>query len=299
MNSNMKEKKFRDLMNTKFGESITNSMLESSKLKLIKGHSDEVYKNDYSKENIAKVIALIPEVYELKELIRKKNWAFDFPGWIGELNFEKSSVKEILIIGMEPHIGGRYYQATYGLRETSENAFGELDEFKPNSMLWKNISELFNQKNGYHNPKFLEKIYITDMAHFAIKGKADEMKSFPKWNKVRADIAEKYLVDEIELINPKYIISQGNDVAKFIEKKILSKIGKETKRKTTKDFRTELPSKCKTSPEFIKYEVNNCELIHLKLPHVGSPNSNYFWTPAQIENRKKRLSGIAEELKEF
>jgi hypothetical protein len=295
----MKEVEFRDLMNVKFGKLITNSMLEPNKLELTKGHSSKVYKNDYSVENTEKVIGLIPESYELKELIKKKNWAFDFPGWIGKLDFEQNSAKEIMIIGMEPHVGGRYYQATYGLRETSENEFGELDEFKPNSMLWKNISELFNQKGHYQDREFLERVYITDMAHFAIKGNADEMKKFSKWNKVRSHIAKEYLRKEVELINPKYIVSQGNDVAKFVEKIILSKIGKEIQRKKTLDFKTELPTKCKTSPEFTKYKINDSELIHLKLPHVGSPNSNYFWTPAQTENRKKRLSGIAEELKEF
>ena len=137
------------------------------------------------------------------------------------------------------------------------------------------------------------------MSHFAVQGKANEMLSFKKWKKIRSEVAEIFLPKEIELIRPRFIVSQGNDVADFIEYKFLDKFGKRIAKKSTQDFTTALPKQCKNSPTFKKYEIFNTELIHLRLPHVGSPNGNYFWTPAQLENRAVRLSGIAKELTEF
>ena len=270
--------------------------MNPNKLQLVNGNANQLYTKGLLQKNKEKVKKLIPK-YE--EQLEENNWAFDFPGWIGELDFSGTHTKEIMVLGMEPHIGKRDFQVTYGLRETGKDIFGELDEYLSNTRLWKNLYGLFGNESGYQSKEFLKKFYITDMSHFAVQGKASEMLSFKKWRKIRAEVANIFLPREIELIRPKYIVSQGNDVADFIEYKVLDKLGKRIAKKATQDFTTLLPKQCKNSPTFKKYEIFNTEIIHLRLPHVGSPNGNYFWTPAQFENRTKRLSGIAQELIEF
>lgn len=292
----MRQNIFRAHIENKFGKHITDSILDSVKLKLLTGKKEELYKSGFLKLNNEKIRNLLPEWYND---IEKKEWAFDFPGWIGELDFTKNNAKEIMIIGMEPHIGYRDFQVTYGLRETSENEFDEIDEFKPNEMLWRNLFGIFGKGSNYKSKEFLNRFYITDMSHFAVQGQANEMLIFKNWAKIREEVAQSYLVNEIELILPNYIVSQSNVVADFIEYKFLDKKGEIIATKETGDFKTELPMKCKTSPVFKKYRIFNQEIIHLRLPHLGSPNANYFWTPAQKENRERRLNGIATELKEF
>jgi len=290
------QEKFRNHIELKYGKHITNVILDSNKLELVKGHANQLYNRGLLLKNKEKVKELIPKY---SEQLEENEWAFDFPGWVGELDFKGSHTKEIMVLGMEPHIGKRDFQVTYGLRETQSGMFCELDEYLPNTMLWKNLYGLFGTKSGYRSKEFLNKFYITDMSHFAVQGKASEMLTFKKWKKIRAEVARTFLPQEIELIRPKYIVSQGNDVADFIEYKFLDKLGKRVAKKTAQEFTTLLPKQCKNSPTFKKYEIFKTELIHLRLPHVGSPNSNYFWTPAQPENRVKRLSGIANELIEF
>jgi len=291
----MRQDNFRRHIENKFGRHITDSILDSKKLQLLTGKADNIYKTGVLKLNSEKIKSLFPE---WSTDIEKKNWAFDFPGWIGELEFTKINAKEIMIIGMEPHIGDRDFQVTYGLRETSDNQFDEIDEFKPNEMLWRNLFGLFGNGTNYKSKEFLDRFYITDMSHFAVQGQANEMLNFINWANIREKVADSFLLKEIELILPKYIVSQSNVVADFVEYN-LELTGEIIATKNTSDFKTQLPIKCKNSPVFKKYKIFGQVIIHLRLPHLGSPNANYFWTPAQKENREKRLLGIANELKEF
>ena len=202
---------------------------------------------------------------------------------------------------MEPHIRDRYYQATYGLRETDDGIYGEIDE-GGNKKLWNNLNALFGVTDDYKNYEFLSRFYVTDMSHFAVKGFAKLMRDVKEWQKIRSDVAEKFLTREIKLIKPKYIISQGNDVADFIDNRILEKNGKLVKIKTPRDFEQGLlPKRCTGSPMFKKFDIENRSLIHIRLPHLASGNGNYFWIPAShnAELRKKRLEGVRSELLKF
>jgi len=51
-------------------------------------------------------------------------------------------------------LGKRDFQVTYGLRETDNGTFGELDEYQPNTMLWNNLYGLFGKKSGYQSKEF-------------------------------------------------------------------------------------------------------------------------------------------------
>lgn len=294
------EKEYLQLLEEMYGKHITETLLKPDKLELQKGSANTLYTQGYLGLNVEKVRDLI-EKYTPKNshIVSGREWAFDFSGWIGELDFSNDSVKEIMVVGMEPHIGKRDFQAAYGLRETGNNEFGELDEYSPNTFLWKNLNGFFGQSEDYKSKEFLNRFYITDMCHFAEQGKANLVQKIKGWSKVREAIAAIFLKREIELIKPKYIISQGNDVANFIEYKFLNKVGQIIAKKSTSDFRTELPPQCANSPKFKKYEVNGRTIVHLRLPHLASGNGNYFWIPAQKEKRKIRIAGLKKELLEF
>ena len=292
----MSKEKYVDFLKSKFGYEIVNEMINStSKIELKMGRRDDIYFKDMSYSNKEIVKELVPEY---KDIIEKEDWAFDFPGWIGDLDFSEENVKEIMVVGMEPHIRETYYQTTYGLRETKPNSFEEINDGN-NKKLWSNLNDLFGYSKNHENKEFLSRLYVTDMSHFAVKGKAKEIHKINNWNIIRNNIARKYLLDEIKLIKPKYIISQGNIVADFIDEILHQEIGEAIATKHTSEFKTELPKQCVNSPMIKKYKFNNNQLIHVKLPHIASGNSNYFWTPAQKENRHKRLTGIRNELFEF
>jgi len=308
----MANKEYIQLLENKFGSAIVESIIENSDLlQLKKGHANDLYVKNLSEHNKDKVKELVSEYPNVvaPEAIEGKEWAFDFPGWIGELNFSSDTIKEIMVIGIEPHIGesrkaeigNRNFQATYGLRETGKNEFGEIDEYKPNIKLWKNLYAIFEySKENYRSREFLNRFYITDMAHFAVQGKANEVINIKDWGKIRNEIANRFLQREIELIRPKYIVSQSTDVAKFVEG-MLERTGKRISKKATSEFKTDFPRKYVTTPTFKKFELNGKIITHLRLPHLASGMTNDFWIPSekQQHKREERLSGLRKELLEF
>lgn len=303
----MSHLKYLALLENKFGKEIIAAMTEGSQtIRLRKGPADSLYVKGFEDNNKQKVAQLIPP---FADIIEKEMWAFDFPGWIGALDFTAESVKEIMVIGMEPHIGlakdkdtgNRNFQATYGLRETSDNVFGELEEYKPNIKLWKNLHGIFGDADqAYRSREFLDRFYITDMAHFAVQGKAKALTRVKQWKSIRQEIAEAFLLEEINLIRPRYIVSQSSPVASFVEG-LLDRAGKRIAKKATADFRTAFPAKYTHSPTFKKYIYQGKVLVHLRLPHLASGMTNDFWIPAlkHQEKRATRLEGLRKELLEF
>ncbi len=279
------EKEFRDFLNEKFGEHITNKLLDKNQLSLNKGATNNIY-NGALEENKKKVIELVGSKYH--EKIYENDWAFDFPGWIGELDFSKVNVKEILVIGMEPHIGAgnRTAQVTYGLRETADNEFCELGEHLGNRRLWNNLNAVFNKddrkyysEDTYKKPldldfkNFLEKIYITDMSHFAIKGTVKKTIAFKDWKNIRTENAINYISETITLIRPKFIVSQGSKVADFINENF----------GFAKD------------DDFTFFRKNQDGIYHIILPHLASGNTNNFWFPKNPEKREPNINEIKKE----
>lgn len=294
------KKEYHQFLEEKYGKHVTRTLLVPDKLELQKGIADSLYTLGYLDQNKEKVRELLNSYAPTdSNIVEEREWAFDFSGWIGELDFSRGSVKEVMVIGMEPHIGKRDFQVAYGLRETEYNEFEELDEYAPNTLMWKNLNSFFGHSEDYRSKEFLNRFYITDMCHFAVQGKANLVQKIKGWSKVREAIATYFLKREIELIKPKYIVSQGNNVADFIEYKFLDKVGNLIDKKSTRDFKTDLPSQCANSPKFKKYEIGGRIIIHLRLPHLASGNSNYFWIPAQKEERKMRLESLRKELMEF
>jgi len=317
------EKEFREFLDRNFGEHITKKLFDRDTLSLKKGCSETLYKGSIQENNKYVIEKCVKE--DLKIITKKGvdsstiNWAFDFPGWIGTLDFSKENVKDILVIGMEPHIGEgfRTAQVTYGLRETFENEFCELGEYRSNRILWNNLKSLFSNDSKYYTEsdfkenkidrEFLELIYITDLSHFAVKGNANEIQNILNWKEIREENAKKYISETINLIKPKFIVSQGNAVANFIDNYFSENCTGEMK---PKEFNIENNPRYVNFPHFKCYESNSTQFIHLQLPHLASGLTNGFWLPntknateeknkIRTEKRELKMKEIREKLKEF
>jgi hypothetical protein len=298
----MKQRKeeFKTFLDHNFGKYITDILLNKNTLSLNQGRSCDLYEGDEEK-NKEQVLKLVEKSNH--DEIKKFNWAFDFPGWIGELDFNKENVKDILVIGMEPHIGEgtRTAQVTYGLRETANNEFCELGEHLGNRRLWNNLNSLFNNNDNYYleeryknnqiDKDFFSQIYITDLAHFAVKGKAKDAK-ITNWKKIRKENADRYISRTIELIRPKYIVSQGKDVSNYINKLLRNQ------EKTNFEWNSSCFSDNRF-PNFKCFKVNDNDIIHIILPHLASGNTNNYWLPKQKESRDPKMDKLRNQLKEF
>lgn len=295
-----REEDFKTFLDHNFGEHITDFLLNKNTLSINQGSSENLYHGnlDLNKKQILK---LVNQNY--KETIEKEDWAFDFPGWLGSLDFKKDNVKDILVIGMEPHIGkgNRTAQVTYGLRETEDNQYSELGEHIGNRRLWNNLNSVFNNNDDYYHKEkysnnqidndFFNRIYITDLAHFAIKGKAKEA-NITNWKNIREKNANQYISETIKLIRPKYIVSQGKDVSNFINKLFQNKenISPEWNNATFSDSKY---------PYFKHFKLNDNNIVHIILPHLASGNTNSFWLPKQKELRDPKMNDLRNQLNEF
>lgn len=56
---------------------------------------------------------------------------------------------------------------------------------------------------------FLNQFYIADLCHFAPRSAAGEIHQLKGWPAIRFDTANKFLKEEIKLINPEVVIAQG------------------------------------------------------------------------------------------
>ncbi len=303
-------KTYLDFLNYKYGNEVVKALttLESDNLIRLKGgDSSEIYVNNKFQQNI---ISKIDELLGDKILDFNANtfgdWAFDFPGWIGDLRFnEYSSNKEIMVIGMEPHIENRDFQVCYGLRDLNDE--GDLLGGN-NKNLYKNIIDVFGDYESLaelstirNYDDVLNKVYITDLCHFAIKGKAKEIFKVKNWKRIRNQIALDLLEKEIKFIKPKFILSQGTEVSNFIEKNFFRGTDYELiSQLEPKDFNMNLGERrFKNFPKFTKYAFNGLTIAHIKLPHAASGLTQGFWLNSKKEQRKERLNIIKDFIKSF
>lgn len=146
------------------------------------------------------------------DIFKNRGWGLDFSGWLGEMNPEKG--RKYMIIGVEPHIvHPQLIQVVYDFFSKKDMKDSERAEelFHTGHPLWKRVSELI-----YENPKrkaeILMDCYIADICHFAPFdiGSADTIKQkVPRWKRIRSRVADRYLIEEIQALEPSVIIAQG------------------------------------------------------------------------------------------
>ena len=190
----------------------------------------------------------------------------EFPGWIGDLNFsEDAPAKEIMIIGEAPPPLKKQINIAFGLGLYPIKSNGVLDfkqlrkTYSEDEPHFEKIRSDQNQGNGmwkYINLLFLEKldgvkpnIYITDMCkcNDDIKSKK-ERKNEEIWKICR----NKYLLEEIRLINPSLIIFQGWSPYKKIKEHFEEKYSREG---------------ITSNPHYGKFTFNGKQIPHFVIVH--------------------------------
>lgn len=261
--------RFIDFLEKKYGREITNKLVKDDCL-----HTDPVLEGGTD--------LVQDQVRALKDRIGlgfvadiDKGWAFDFPGWIG-----KFSPRKYMVIGMEPHIERYDFQITYGLSEYTpqkEKRFS-IDTTRQSfvvcrddsSIIWSNLFKLFADEETKAAVlegdmtalmNFLRQFYITDLCHFAPRGPAKRIREIPQWTKWRRHIAREFLPQDIELVNPEVIITQGNTVFGELARSLKPRITGEEKCGKIK---------------IIFAEFEGVKII--SIPHFGSELTNKtFW----------------------
>lgn len=233
-------KKFNGLLNLlteKFGQTICENLVN---LDTTLNFNKIVKKGSATKEVDIQMMELVNKglldsnYYNLY----KNKWAFDFPGWIGKLNNENGRIRDYMIIQAEPHVEIFDYQIVYEFAEKNyRNDFSIKNEkVKSNTIrdIWtrtikflatdQEYEDIFSGKDLNVLYSILEKIYITDICHFAPQIPVKELLIQKEWTKkggVRDSIAKQFLMREIYSINPKLIISSGKSSNKAVEKYLM------------------------------------------------------------------------------
>ncbi len=306
----------KDFLEIKFGEEITKRLFDGKKLTPEK----TVGKNKKDQKLVVEQLEGLKDLSKIKfkndkeiELpkdnknqkldldLKNTRWAFDFPGFIGEFN----GSKEIMIIGLEPHVECYDFQITYGLSE--KTPFGE-ERFECNnntkktdfpvlckddsSLIWSNIFKIFNEekqcKDDTSLKNFLERFYITDLCHFAPQDHASAIKGVKKWDEIRKNVAEKFLKREIEIVKPKIILAQGKVVFYFL-KDILK-------------FDKILPEafveygKRKQYIRFGEKNINDEKITIIGLPHLGTSRHRKFYQEKSNDIREILRKKLPKEI---
>jgi len=212
----------------KYGEKITKTLLENNNL-IAENIS---HRNENSQNLVKEQISKLNNQLDLNIDIKNTNWAFDFPGWLSQLSTQKEGAKKIMIIGLEPHVERYDYQITYGLsNKTPSNSQRFKIDLKNNfeivcqddsSLIWTNLFKILANdsqlkavlENGNEKVMFdfLNQFYITDLCHFAPQDKAKAINDVGNWKKIRLKVAKQFMHKEIDLVQPKIILTQGNQV---------------------------------------------------------------------------------------
>lgn len=216
------------LFQEKYGEEISSILLSEFQLKA----ENIKEKNEADQLMVKRQIEKINQRLGLNLGVNETNWAFDFSGWTGQLDFKRDNLKEYMIIGLEPHVERYDFQVTYGLSDKTPQGsqrfsldLGNEFEIQCNddsSLIWTNLfkimasdkqqSEVLEKGNSQTMLDFLNQFYITDLCHFAPQDKAKAINNIKDWKNIRYKVASHFLTSEISQIKPKVLITQGNNV---------------------------------------------------------------------------------------
>lgn len=274
----------RNALIHKYGEFVTSKMTQGTNSVFLENND---FSNDVSQEEVVKYIKsmrnrlgnpIVPN-----ELFDSNiEWGFDFSGWIGELTANKS----IMIIGAEPSISANF-QIVYEFGNNRNESLEEiaLKQYNSGNKIWNYLVKIF--ADGISTTEildFLDKVYICDLCHFVPKKcgsveKICETLNIQKreWSKIRKEVANTYLIPEIEAVNPNFILLHGNPSRNFFKRELKVKF-------------SETPignSIYKVLDGYLgKYKV-------ISIPHLGGQNIYKIWKYKEYEKvgevRENRL----------
>ncbi len=218
-----------------YGERIVKSFTTRNEnyLKMNDEYNNQIEKKNYQRKENEGCTACKP-IFRNPNFFKRN---LEFPGWIENLDFSGTTpAKEIMIIGEAPTILEDQINIAFGLGfypiDNSGNLnFDQLEEIysgektqlkailksvRPNRF-WEYLNLLFLNKLDVIKPK----IYITDLCkcNDDIVVDGDNVKNKDIWGECR----DKYLIEEIELINPNLIIFHSWSPYKYLIEYLLGK----------------------------------------------------------------------------
>ena len=276
----------KQFLTKKYGEYVTGKFLTAD---------NEVIKDNLNKDGL-------PEQLEIKKHLKRLvddngvrlvpdsflrddvKWGMDFSAWIGKFN----SNKEFFIIGAEPHLRNQY-QLIYGfgnqkgkdVRQTALSYFGNKSD------IWYYLTKNFvKEVNDDNAVKFLQKCYISDLCHLVptdcsqVEVICERLAiSQRDWQKFRTTIAKNFLVDEIKLVNPKFVVLHGTKAREFFEKE-LNVVFSRKKQITNWDGYV------------FKGEMNGQKII--AIPHLSRQVLNEVWRCKKYPERQESVKEIIQ-----
>ena len=272
----------------KYGKAVTNQLLT-------KNH--EVLRNCIAKKDDNTYQHKIKSLLSLKDalgnnlvpelLIKEKvEWGVDFSSWIGQFD----AGKEYFFIGAEPHIN-RDFQLVYDFGNIENKDVNEIarEHFSDESDIWNYLTKIFVDDLSDENiTDFLKKCYITDLCHLVPK-KCGQVKDIVKalsikpkdWNEFRTKMANEFLIEEIKIVNPKFVILHGNVARKFFKNQL--------KVIFNKTFEIENSSLKILSGEYDGYKI-------ISIPHLKGQNRSNLWKSKKYPERPKSARKIIRSI---
>jgi len=277
----------RKFLEEKYGKFITDKFLND--------RNEVIYEN-FDRDGIEEQNEVIRVLKESKDISgrnlvsdffwnNKVDWGFDFSSWIGNFNY-----KDFFFIGAEPHIGNNY-QLVYDFGNFSGLTLKEtaLKHYKRDTDIWFYLTQIFVSELTDENiTHFLNKCYITDLCHVVPKN-CGQVKDIceklsiksGEWKKFRSSVAKRYLLKEIEAVDPKYVILHGNPSRDFFQ----SELGLQF----TGDYKIENSIYSIKTGELAGYKI-------ISIPHLKGDVRNKLWKCVKYPERPESAKKILNEL---
>lgn len=209
----------KEFFSRKYGKEVTESLLTDSYEVILDNSNSDTKGQKLVKEHLFSLVNGLDVSPNF--LNNESEWGMDFSSWLGK--FDNQTGKEYMIIGAEPSIN-KNYQLVYGFGNKLGNSFRETASYHYNrDDIWNYLTNLFIQE-GENSADFLAKCYITDLCHIVpkkcgtVRSICDKLNITSKeWNKFRTLLANKYLLEEIELVKPKLLVLHGKVARDFFK----------------------------------------------------------------------------------
>ena len=270
------------ILEEKYGEFVTNKFLNNSNVVEWDNHNEngaeeqaEVKKHLKSLKDINGE-PLIPEKFWLNDV----QWGLDFSSWVGD-----SSNKDFFIIGAEPHLW-RNYQLVYDFgnlknKSTEESALVHYAK----DDIWNYLTDNFGDNSSDESiVSFLKKCYITDLCHVVpkycgqINGICESLGITAKeWRLFRTAVAQRFLLKEIQAVNPKFIILHGKPSRLFFQERF-----------NVKEYHVYRIVDSKYTIQ--TWDLNGYKVI--SIPHLKGDVKNKLWKCKKFPKRPESAKAI-------
>lgn len=272
----------RNFLEEKYGSPITNQLMTPNKEVIWDKSGNNAESQLHVRNHLLQLGELIPPNFMDNSI----EWGMDFSSWIGEFNNDK----EYFFIGAEPHLD-KDFQLVYdfgnitgkSLTETAMSHYGRKND------IWFYLTQIFDDELSVKSiTTFLSKCYITDLCHLVPKGCGQVPGIVKKlsirnkdWSKFRTDMAKRFLVEEIKVVHPKFIILHGNVARNFFNKEIGVNY---TTTHPIEDSKWNI-----LSGEFEGYKI-------ISMPHLKGDMKNKLWKcnvkPRRFQSAKRILNDL-------